>query len=189
MGTDVIDLLDKGYAWTAERVARVTPDDLDTPTPCEGWRLRDLLDHMLASLGRLADAADGQVPEPGRSDPDASGDRLGDDCGKATFAAVRQRAMTVWRQPGVMAGTVQLPLGSLPASMGAHINLVEVVVHGWDVSQATGEAATIPPELAEPMLDFSRQTVEPARGRAFGPDLALGDTVSERVVAFLGRKP
>jgi uncharacterized protein (TIGR03086 family) len=191
MTYDIITLLGQGYDWTADRVARVRPEDLDTPTPCEGWQLRHLLNHMLASLERLAGAAEGEVAEPSQFDAQTQAltDRLGDDCGHAAFAAVRQRAMTVWHQPDVMARTCELLLGSLPASMAAHINLVEVVVHGWDVSQATGEAEAIPPELAEPVLEFSRQAVDPARGRAFGPDLEVGDTVSERLVAFLGRKP
>ncbi len=191
MASDIIDLLDQGYAWTGGRLAHVGPDDLDSPTPCEGWQLRHLLNHMLAALDLLAGAAEGDVAEPSQFDAQiqAHTDRLGDDCGHATFAAVRQRAMTVWHQPEVMARTCELPLGSVPAPVAAHINLVEVVVHGWDVSQATGEAAAIPPELAEPILAFSRQAVDPARGRAFGPDLGVGDTVPDRVVAFLGRKP
>lgn len=206
MARDIIELLEQGFAWTAERVAQVGPDDLDTPTPCDGWQLRDLLDHMLGSLDRLAGAAEGEVAEaqvrtdapapsasPALTDaPTASPaptDRLGDDCGLAAFAAVRQRAMDVWHQPDVMGRTCELPLGSLPALVAAHINLVEVVVHGWDVSQSTGEAAAIPPELAEPILEFSRQAIGPARGGAFGPDLEVGDTVPDRVVAFLGRKP
>jgi uncharacterized protein (TIGR03086 family) len=213
MPYDVIDLLEQGYAWTAARVAQVGPDDLDTPTPCEGWQLRQLLDHMLGSLERLAAAAESegaagdeaapadrrdarmqadsasQAGDPRQAQAQTPTDRLGDDCGQAAFDAARRRALAAWRRPGVMAGTCELPLGTLPAPAAAHINLVEVVVHGWDVSQATGEAAAIPPELAEPMLEFSRQAVDPARGRAFGPDLAVGDTVGDRLVAFLGRKP
>lgn len=191
MASDIIELLEQGFSWTADRVAQVRPEDLDTPTPCEGWQLRHLLNHMLASLERLAGAVEGEVAEPSQFDAQTQAltDRLGGDCGHAAFAAVRQRAMTVWHHPDVMARTCELPLGSLPASMAAPINLVEVVVHGWDVSQATGEAAAIPSELAEPILEFSRHAVDPARGRAFGPDLEVGDTVPERLVAFLGRKP
>lgn len=196
MASDIIDLLDKGFAWTGDRVARVDPGDLDRPTPCEGWQLRDLLDHMLASLDRLAAAAGGDAAVPGSLDGGPPGvdrvdrvDRLGDDSGRTAFATVRQRALTVWRRPGVMARSCELPLGSLPAAVAAHLNLVEVVVHGWDISRATGEAAAIPPGLAGPALDFSRQAVGPARGRAFGPDLEVGDTVSDRLVSFLGRKP
>jgi uncharacterized protein (TIGR03086 family) len=191
MASDLIDLLAQGYDWTEARLARVQPDDLDMATPCEGWQLRHLLDHMLDSLDRLAAAAEGEVADADQLDPQhqARSDRLGDDCGRTTFAAVKQRALTAWRQPDVMARTCELPLGTLPAPVAANINLVEVVVHGWDVSQTTGEAAAIPPELAEPILAFSRPTVAAARGTAFGPDLETGDTASERLVSFLGRKP
>jgi uncharacterized protein (TIGR03086 family) len=197
MASDIIDLLEHGHAWTADRLARVEPGDLDIPTPCEGWQLRQLLDHMLTSLERLAAAAaeggdrgeSGDRADGGDGPGEAAIDRLGDDCGRAAFAAVRRRALAVWHEPDVMGRTCALPIGVVPAAVAAHITLVEVVVHGWDVSQATGEAADIPPELAEPILEFSRQAVDPARGRAFGPDLDVGDTVGERAVAFLGRKP
>ena len=190
MDRDVVDLLEQGFAWTGERVALVGPDDLDAETPCEGWRLRHLMNHMLAALGRLAGAAEGEVAPPEAFDARAQAllDRLGDDCGHAAFAGVRDRALAVWRSPGVMERTCALPLGSIPAPMAAHLNLVEVVVHGWDVSQATGERAAIPDELAGPILDFSRQAVGPARGRAFGPDLSTGESLSDRTVSFLGRK-
>lgn len=207
MASDITDLLDQAFAWTGDRVDRVDPGDLGRPTPCEGWQLRDLLDHMLASLDRLATAAEGDAAaragtgtgEGGSSDlagtsgggsPDLAGvDRIGDDGGRGAFAAVRRRALAVWRRPGVMDRTCELPLGSLPGTVAAHLNLVEVLVHGWDISRATGEAAAIPPHLAEPALDFSRRAVAPARGRAFGPDLETGDTPSDRLVSFLGRKP
>jgi uncharacterized protein (TIGR03086 family) len=177
-----VALLEQGFAWTSDRVARVGPGDLDAPTPCEEWRLRELLNHMLASLGRLAAAAEGQAPPPAR-------DRLGDDCGRSAFAEVRDHTFAVWRTPGVMERTCELPLGSVPAPMAARLNLVEVVVHGWDVSRATGECADIPDALAEPILEFSRGAVGPARGRAFGPDLSTGESLSDRTVSFLGRRP
>lgn len=191
MANDIIELLEQGYAWTGARIARIEPEDLDTPTPCEGWQLRHLTNHMLASLGRLAAAAEGEVADPSQFDAQTQAltDRLGDDCGRSAFAAVEHRALRVWRQPDVMARTCALPLGDLPAPVAAQINLVEVVVHGWDVSQATGEAATVPLGLAEPVLAFCRQAVDAARGHAFGPDLEVGDSVPDRLVAFLGRKP
>ena len=180
----MIDLLTQGYGWTGERLARVRPDDLDAATPCEGWELRDLLDHMLGSLDRLAAAAEGEA-----APSSVQVDRLGDDCGRTAFAAARDRALAVWRTPGVMERTCVLPLGTVPGAVVAQVNLAEVVVHGWDVGRATGEDVDIPDELAGPILDFSRKAAEPRRGIAFGPDLGIGDTLGERTVAFLGRKP
>lgn len=57
---DTIDLLDQGYAWTAARIAAVSPDDLDAPTPCSRWTLDQLPDHAngwAACLDRLRNAA------------------------------------------------------------------------------------------------------------------------------------
>jgi len=184
----MIVLLAEGYGWTGERLARVQPDDLDADTPCEGWRLRDLLDHMLGSLDRLAAAASGEG-EAAPPAPVAPVDRLGDDCGRTAFAATRDRALAVWRTPGVMERTCVLPLGTVTGAVVAQVNLAEVVVHGWDVGRATGEDVDIPDELAGPILAFSRQAAAPRRGIAFGPGLAIGDTLGERTVAFLGRKP
>jgi hypothetical protein len=68
--------------------------------------------------------------------------------------------------------------------------LLELVVHGWDISQATGEAAAIPDALAVPILDFARGAIaDDARGDMFAADLGLGDTPSDQLVGFLGRKP
>ena len=86
--------------------------------------------------------------------------------------------------------TFELPLGTMTAQTLASATLLEVVVHGWDISQATGEAADIPDALARPILDFARQPIVDAnRGDHFGADLAIGDTPSEQLVGFLGRKP
>jgi uncharacterized protein (TIGR03086 family) len=86
--------------------------------------------------------------------------------------------------------TMELPIGTMPAPAVASVNLLELVVHGWDISQATGERADIPDALALPTLDFVRQALDDdMRGDNFAADLAIGDTPSDQLVAFLGRKP
>jgi hypothetical protein len=82
------------------------------------------------------------------------------------------------------------PIGTLPAPVVASGTLLEVVVHGWDISQASGEATEIPDVLAVPVLEFARQPVVDAnRGDNFAADLGIGDTPSDQLIAFLGRKP
>jgi uncharacterized protein (TIGR03086 family) len=100
------------------------------------------------------------------------------------------RSRRAWQAPGVMDRTIELPIGALPAPAVGSVTVLEMVVHGWDISQATGEAADIPDALALPTLDFARQAIDDAsRGDNFAPELDLGDTASARLVAFLGRKP
>ena len=73
----------------------------------------------------------------------------------------------------------------------ASVTVLETVVHGWDISQATGEAADIPDALAisRPWA-FARQALpEAKRGDDFAAD--LGPRAARRPTswwAFLGRK-
>jgi uncharacterized protein (TIGR03086 family) len=86
--------------------------------------------------------------------------------------------------------TFELPIGTMTAPMLVGATLLEAVVHGWDISQATGEAADIPDALALPTLEFARQALDDAnRGDNFAVDLGTGDNPSDQLVAFLGRKP
>ena len=182
-----MDLIDEGYAWAGKCVAAVRPEDLTASTPCAEWTLRQLLNHMIGALTLHLDAAHGLPVDRSQADPDT--DRIGADPASA-FAALAARAARTWREPRVLDRTLTLPMGPVPGSAVAMLHLTEVVVHGWDVGRATGENPTIPAELAEPALEFSRQfATEAHRGTAFAAELALGDTPGEQLVAFLGRRP
>jgi uncharacterized protein (TIGR03086 family) len=156
--------------------------DLDSPTPCSRWDLRELLDHTIDSLTMLTDALDaGADPADGPAPGSTSWDRA--------IADLAARSRRGWAVPGVMDRTFDLPIGAQPGPAMASVTLLETVVHGWDISQATGEAADIPDALARPILAFAREAVPADRGDAFAADLGIGDTPSDQLVAFLGRKP
>jgi uncharacterized protein (TIGR03086 family) len=191
---DVIELLDRGYAWTAARIAAVPSGRLDAPTPCTLWNLRELLDHTIGSLTLLTDAvvaAAGAGNGARVTTAEAPGGRrLGSTTWDRAIAEVAARSRHAWEAPGVMDRVVDLPIGTLPAPAVASAALLEVVTHGWDIGQASGEGADIPDALALPVLEFARTPlVHENRGDNFAADLGIGDTPSERLVAFLGRKP
>ena len=92
----------------------------------------------------------------------------------------------------MLSGTCELPFGPAPVQVAARIALLDAVVHGWDVARATGEAADIPDELAEPILAFAPDLLPGApRGTAFADEVTTDkpNSASDRLVAFLGRKP
>jgi uncharacterized protein (TIGR03086 family) len=180
---ETLELLDLGYQWTAARIAAVQVADLDAPTPCRDWDLRRLLHHTYDSLTQLTDAV--------AQDDDVYCCDVEDACWGPAFVDLATRAHHTWREEAdVLDRVCQLPLGETPAAVVADITLLEVVVHGWDVSHSTGEDASIPDQLAQHVLAFARQPVVDAqRGDAFAADLHLGVTPSDRLVAFLGRRP
>jgi uncharacterized protein (TIGR03086 family) len=182
------DLLAEGLAWTSARVAAVPASGLDSPTPCSQWDLRQLLDHTIGSLTLLTDAVD---DTPAGAPAGASDVRpLGPTSWDRAIAELSARSAHAWKARGVMDRNVELPIGTQPAPAVVMVTLLETVVHGWDISQASGEAAQIPDALALPVLEFARAAVGGAnRGNNFAADLGTGDTPSDQLVAYLGRKP
>jgi uncharacterized protein (TIGR03086 family) len=181
---DNLELLDHGHAWTAARIAAMPADGLDMPTPCTSWSMQTLLDHTIDTLAMFTDAL--AAPAEAASDVRALGSTRWDQA-IAEQAALSRRA---WRGLGVLDLTLELPFGTMPAPVALSANLLEVVVHGWDISQASGEAAEIPDALARAVLDFARQAIDDGtRGDSFAADLGLGGSPSDQLVAFLGRKP
>jgi uncharacterized protein (TIGR03086 family) len=194
---DIIQLLEYGYAWTAKRIAVVQEGELENTTPCGEWQLLRLLDHTFGS-GRLLSAMAASEIEAG---PEATqefvneliehGHRVADPVAMFT-ERVGAPSIAVWRTPGLLDGEVTAAFGKAPARTILQLNLLEVVTHGWDISQSTGEAATIPGELARPILEFARQVVtDPRIAPAFGPAVTVPATapVSDALVALLGRTP
>ena len=186
---DAIELLDQGYAWTAARIAAVPADGLDAPTPCDLWSLQELLDHTIETLTMLTNT----VAPPGDTAPDTQDTpgvaALGSSPWDRAIAELATRTGRAWEAPGIMDRSFDLPIGTMTTPMVASGMLLELVVHGWDISQATGEAARIPDALALPLLGFAREAVDEHRGDNFSADLGIGDTPSDQLIAFLGRKP
>src|SRR3954454_19745679 len=141
--TDSLDLLDEGMAWTTARIAAVPAGALASPTTCGAWDLRALLDHTVDTLTVFTDGVVGGPASPW----------------EATMAGLAARSRTAWRQPGVLDRTYELPFGTMPGPVMASAHLLEAVVHGWDISQAIGEAADIPDHLALPTLACARAAI------------------------------
>ena len=81
----------------------------------------------------------------------------------------------------------------MPGSVLGGFTTLDIAVHGWDLAKATGPATpTLDDALAEDVLGFARQTItDDTRAPRIGPEIAVGAGASatDRLVAFLGRRP
>ena len=172
MSADLLELYDRASAWTAEKVAGAP--DLDAPTPCDGWRLRDLLNHMIETQRYFTSSARGREASPPSPEPP---DVIGEDPAPV-FARSRAELLEAFGQQG--AGPL---LG---------IALADQLLHGWDVAQASGQDATMPEGLPDAAYDaiHGRFTEEQRQG-VFKPELPVpeGATAQERLLAYTGRAP
>jgi uncharacterized protein (TIGR03086 family) len=100
--------------------------------------------------------------------------------------------VAAFRQPGALGRTVEVPFGTVPGAVAVHLRLTEVLVHGWDLAQATGQALAFPENLAEQELAFSRDALGalPPGRSPFAPPTPAPDTAPaiDRLAACLGRR-
>src|SRR5262249_29953521 len=189
LSMDLPALLGETIASTGKVVAGVRPDQLDDPTPCSEWDVRALLNHLIGVAEMFSHVAEGKPIPP----PDPNTDYFVGEEYAAAYDSATARVLAAWQKPGALAATITLPLGDVPGSVGASINFIDVLVHGWDVAKATGQDAHLAPEFAEPALELARGIVNDRvrQAGAFGPAISVSadSPMGDRLVAFLGRTP
>ena len=180
-----ISLLEGALGYTRDRLLRVVPDRLGDPTPCAGWDLRDLLEHMDDSLDAFLEGAGGEVSlRPREVEPSAA-----DLC---TRLQVKACALTdVWRFAERQGRQVVTVAGHpVPAVLLVNTAALEITVHGWDVGQALGDRARIPGELARHLRPVALGVVGPGdRGSRFAPPVVTSPDAppDQALLAHLGR--
>jgi uncharacterized protein (TIGR03086 family) len=173
---------------TGELVSGVGADQWADPTPCDEWAVADLVTHMVAGNYVFASVLHGTPLAEARSA--AAAVQPGDDLAERYRDAAAQLVAALG-QPGVLEQMFTIPVGTLPGVGAVHIRLVEMLVHGWDLAQATGQATAFPESLVEPELAFTRVQLDalPPERRPFGPPQPVADGAPAivRLVACLGR--
>ena len=162
-----------------------------TPTPCRDFTVGDLIDHVdqvsrgATALARSDIAA---VIDAGAGAGDVTRDSAWRD-----MVANDVRALDpAWDDPAAWQGDGTVPGSDLSNEMWAKIALTELVVHGWDIAQATGQPFDLPQPTLQACLDHVTEFVPnaPAPG-LWGPpvEVAPDARLLDRIVAITGRTP
>jgi uncharacterized protein (TIGR03086 family) len=174
---DLIDLFEQATAWTGSKIP-VAASQLESPTPCDQWDVRSVLDHTIESQRYFGATARGEEASPPGPTPPSF---IGDDP-VASYEAVRQETLRAYREPGVVEKTGPL-LGIASADQ---------LVHGWDLARATGQDATMPEDLAAAALAIiDGQLTDQRRKNAFKPAIAVPDDapIQDKLLGYTGRQP
>ncbi len=169
----------------ASLVAAVRPEDLALPTPCAGWTVRELLDHMVWE-NLMATSIAEVTPRA-----DHTADHLGDDH-RTAFADSVHAARAAFTGSGMLHRTYG-PYEA-PGAMIVQQVVVELLAHGWDLARALGAPTGLAPEAAEETLAAARRIYGAAprtEGSSFAPERPAppGAGATDRLAAFLGRDP
>jgi uncharacterized protein (TIGR03086 family) len=182
-------LMAAAAAETARVVVGSTKTALDQPTPCTDWDLRTLLNHTILWTSYSAERR-------------AHGESVAEDLMTKDFAAEPgyaqdyeaqlNKAVHAWSDPKAWEGDLNVMGNSTPAADIAAMLIMEMVLHGWDVAEATGQDYYADDQLARAVL----ATVE-AQGDMFRQYQGFATVVPvpadasafDRVLALSGRDP
>lgn len=174
-------------------VSGINAEELSQPTPCPGYDVAGLIDHLVEAARRAAAVGRGQAPPPGDESPHVD---LSEAPERLQHAA--SDAAQGWANDSRLSATVTMPWGEVyTGSTVVDMYVAELAAHAWDLARATGQLDTLDPSLAVPALEGARAMVRPAYRNLVGPGAPFGTEVAppadaddwERLAAFMGRDP
>lgn len=180
----------KAIALAGDTIAAITPGELEAPTPCPDYNVRQMVRHMIAVLRRVPVAASGGNPF---SLPSSADDVPDSDWQKA-WEEASSAATAEWSAPDMLGKTCNLGFTTLPGVAAAVAYTTELTLHTWDLGQATGRTPAWDPAVLAPSIGAMRHAVppEPRGGMVpFGPvvEVAADAPPIDQLAAWYGRKP
>ncbi|WP_048820293.1 TIGR03086 family metal-binding protein, partial [Streptomyces ipomoeae] len=171
------------------RVHAVRGDQWGAATPCAGWTVRDLVNHLVSEqLWVPSLVRDGcMIEEVGDT---FDGDLLGPDPA-ASWDTAACSARDAFGGPGALDRTVHLSYGDTPATAYCAQMIADLVVHTWDLSRAIGFDERLPLELVK----FAVEEIRPYAGDleksglfAAPVEPPVGADEQTRLLCLLGRR-
>jgi uncharacterized protein (TIGR03086 family) len=196
----------RAAATGAAVVAQLRPDQLAGPTPCAGLDVRQLAEHLVDGLRRVAAIGRGEnaMTVPPLSEP------IADDGWVAAYATATKEIAAAWADDATLEQIVTLPWATFPGSGALASYAGELTTHTWDLATAIG----VKPEYDEQVVAVSLASIRaglPAEGRVelfeaitdklpagarsigypFGEAVAVPDDAPliDQLVAYTGRQP
>lgn len=161
-------------------LAHLRADDWMTPTPCTGWSVADITQHLIDVNLTFAQ----QIHTTGAKTPARTskpGDLL-DSYRQSTQAL--QQALT-----GTAKSATDLA-APLPSRLA--LRVADLLIHGWDIAVATGKPLQLAEDLCAEALTFAQsRSAALRRSGQFAPPQPVDEHAPtiDRLAALSGRPP
>ncbi|GIF08590.1 TIGR03086 family metal-binding protein [Actinoplanes siamensis] len=166
--------------------------ELTAPTPCPGWSVATLLDHLISLAEAFTQAA--------RKGADASGDGppAPPSAGhlpphwRSRLPVLLEELATAWQEPAAWRGAARAGGVTMPARELGAVAANELVMHGWDLARATGQDFAADPRVLATLIDFLAAGPPGGTPGFLGPRVRLDpeeDTDLARALSLAGRDP
>ena len=184
MTTKTSELLAAAAPRTVTVVRAISDDQLDLPTPCPDYSVRDLLNHLYDVVVNFQALA-----RKGEVDWSAKNDHLTEGW-RDRFEAEAVRLVEAWSEPAALEG-VSAGMG-LPQETVGEMALTDLTVHAWDLARATGQRLAAEPEVLAALHGFMDRMGDTGQQMgAFGEAVPTGPEATDldRLLGRTGRDP
>lgn len=165
MLTNVTPLHHQALAKVGTLITGLSDLELSLPTPCQGWSLRGLLEHMVGQNHGFAAAARGDGADPAQWLPRA----LGPDPAR-TWQLSADQVEGAFALADVSTQVELAEFASpqpFPLQAAQSFHFLDTVIHGWDVAAAIGVPYECDRETTELLVGFATEI--PASAEDRGP--------------------
>jgi uncharacterized protein (TIGR03086 family) len=187
---DEFELLDRGGVQFARVLGAVTTQDWASPTPCEGWTVRDLVVHVVGGTVTSVALLDGA------SRDEAFALRQTDVLGDEPLEAFRtaQAQLSERFRKADLEMIVHHMVGDIPAAMLLGFRIGDLTLHSWDLARAVQADETLDPVLVQAAWDALApmgETIGQTGVFGAGPSGAVGEDapLQTRLLDLTGRRP
>jgi uncharacterized protein (TIGR03086 family) len=174
-----------------EVVRSIGPETLDRPTPCAEYDVCALLGHLSGWMTGRARAA--ALKQTSAGAPDETRDITAEPGWADRYAEDARAAATAWSEPAAWEGTSSLSgQMRMPAEMLGGLVFSELLLHAWDLAEATGQKLALDDDLALALFDQVSSMAGMAREYgAFGPEVPVpaSSSLTDRALGLAGRDP
>ena len=190
MNGDVIELLTRAADATEAVLSWLDEADRTRPSPCPEMDVGQVAAHLIGGIRGFANVAEGGSPG---FDPEGEPEwDLGAERARAAFREAIDRFLSAFSRPGRIDASYDMPWGPTTGAQLVGFELIETVVHGWDVARGLGIDVVVDDDVVATTLGGARQWVDDSVRvpGMFGPEVPVGGaSLLDQLVAFLGRDP
>ncbi len=195
---DGVEQLDEVIPTLVAVVERIGPDQLDHATPCAELTVAGVLEHMIRGAIAFAPAFRG-APSPGAEAAEVAAAGAAAPPGTHTAATPQERFCAAMADlgdavhaPGARDRLIATPFGEMSGSAFARYVAFDGLVHGWDLTSATGQDYAPSQDVVTAVDGYARELLTPGLrdGTTFAAETEApaGANRLERLVAFTGRR-
>lgn len=171
--SEIGDIWRQAAAKWSEVSAQLTDDQMDLATTCDGWTVRDLLDHAMhwqAAGGGMLGAA--TTPGDG-------------------WATIEPKVSAALDVPENLEGNAE-QMGGMPRQQVAGFVIGDLLIHSWDLARTIGADETLPAGAVQAtLMGLQRVPEQMLRGETmFGPAIEVADDADPqtKLLSFVGRQ-